>query len=238
LSGAGTGGWVLLEVLAAMALLAILAGPLAMGVISILGQGDVAERQADDLGSRDLAGVGAWAWGDHVLGLAWSPGPSLTVRAAVAGVASEAGEGSRIVLGFWADGWLIVEANPEDDGSVTLGGSTWLDRDGQELVVRARRADGVWGPPRRTLVPDATGRVEVGAGGVSADAGRGEAVVHPPLAANPEVRMVSGGGEIVPGLSGYPFFATSLSNAPAGVELGGAQQSWLSQSQRSLDVYF
>ena len=56
--------------------------------------------------------------------------------------------------------------------------------------------------------------------------------------ANPEVLMISGGGEVVPGLSGYPFFATSLSDVPAGIELGGAEQSWLSQSQRSLDVYF
>ncbi|HLA83130.1 MAG TPA: hypothetical protein VJP78_16165 [Thermoleophilia bacterium] len=228
----------MLEVLAAMALLAILVGPLAMGVIAILDRGDVAERQADDLGSRDLAGVGAWGWGDQVLGLVWSPGPSLTVRAVVAGVGSEADDGSEIVLGFWADGWLIAEANPEDDGSVTLGGSTWLDRDGQELVVRARQADGVWGPPRRTLVPDASGRVEMGGEGMSADAGRGEAVVHAPFAANPEVLMISGGGEVVPGLSGYPFFATSLSDVPAGIELGGAEQSWLSQSQRSLDVYF
>jgi hypothetical protein len=195
-------GWVLLEVLAAVALLAILVGPLVTGVIAILERGADTERQADGVSASHPEGADVWVWGDRALEAVWSPGPVLRVEVAATDVVSDA------VVGFWAEGWLIGEVSPTESGEATLGGSTWVGRAGQELVIRVRRADGPWGPPWRTLVPDVTGAAVAPAGGHETGF-VGEAVVHSPVAANPQFGLEGNAGSLVPGPSGSPFFATS-----------------------------
>jgi type II secretory pathway pseudopilin PulG len=229
----GAGGWVLLEVMAAVAVFAILVTSLVSGFLGVVERGARTEQQADGLGAAGLQSDSAWTWGDRALEAAWSPGPILNVRIAATGGMADA------VVGVWADGWLMGEVSPNDSGRVILGASTWADRDGQELVIRAREADGTWGPPWRTFVPDVTGILVAAPGGVIADQSGGEATVHPPFAANPRFNMSGSGGAIVSGPSGTPFFATLIPPGPALVSLdGGACQSWLSEPGRGVDVYF
>jgi hypothetical protein len=226
------GGWVLLEVLAAVAVLAILVGPLAAGVIAILERGADTERQADSVGASDREDADVWVWGDRALEAVWSPGPGLRVQIAATADVSDA------VVGFWADGWLVAQVSPTDTGQVAMDGPRWVDRAGQELVIRVRRADGPWGPPWRTLVPDVTGVAAAPAGGPEMGFG-GEAVVHAPVAANPQFGLEGNSGYLVPGPSGSPFFATLVPAGPAGVRLDTTVgQSWLSEPGRGVDVYF
>ena len=226
-------GWVLLEVLAAVAVLVILVGPLVSGVVAIIERGARTELQADGLGSVSVSNQEAWTWGDRAFDVAWSPGPELRVQVAALGAVTNA------VVGIWADGWLVTDAHSGESGQIAIGGATWMDRKGQELVIRVRQDDGPWGPPWRSLVPDVTGIVGSATGAVSTDPTDADVVVHPPLAANPRLEVHGNGAEILAGHSGSPFFVSAIPVGPAEVKLDGVtEQSWLSESNRGLDVYF
>ncbi len=225
-------GWVLIEVLAAVTVLAILVGVMAAGVIGIIDRGGRTERQADGLGLHDAGAAQAWTWGDRALRAAWSPGPLLRMRIATAGAVSDA------VIGFWADGWLVAEVGAGEDGEAAIGGATWMGKKGRELVIRVRQDDGPWGPPWRTLVPDVTGIVDSTPDGVPEGLTNAEAVVHPRFAGNPRFEMDRSGAEIVAGPSGLPFLTDLSPVGPTEVKLDDAGQWWLSEPGRGLDVYF
>ncbi|MCL5736201.1 MAG: hypothetical protein M1274_11535 [Actinobacteria bacterium] len=71
LSAEAPGGWILLEILVAVVMLALILGPLTTGMIGILGREVRAERQADIMSSRDLPGEQAWTWGDRAIQAGW-----------------------------------------------------------------------------------------------------------------------------------------------------------------------
>lgn len=225
-------GWVLLELMTAVVMLAILTGTLSQGILSVCQRGTALEKVADCLGSVDSECAESWSWAAALITLSWDSGPTLRLRL------MGGRNASTYFFGLWANGWLMTEANATEGGDAILGPNQWVDRVGQELVIRARSKDGLWGPPWRTVVPDVTGIVPVQSGDISADVGAGEIVIHLPVAANPEILLVPTGAVALPGPSGAPFFLSPPPSGLSGIEMDGVSQSWLSESRRSLDVYF
>jgi hypothetical protein len=230
-------GTILIEVVVAVVLLGVLVGPLVGEALSAVGRADKVRQQAARVADT-VPGEGAleaWSWGTQVAAAWWRSGPTLYVRPGTSG-------GLPATIGLWADGWFLGEEYPEADGVLRLGATTWSTCAGRELVVRARTAGGVWGPPRRSLVPEASGVVALPLsagtpGGLAAEAS-GQVVAHAPSAGNPAFQLSWDPVGTAPGPLGMPLVVQGVPSGPAEVSLDASDQSWSMEPERDLDAYF
>jgi hypothetical protein len=242
MSGSGyCRGWadgsILIEVLAAIVLLSIILAPLAT---SMQAAGEQAAAFRAEHGSLTASPGGeqaraAWSWGPHVDTAAWSAGQKLALT--VQGDPLE--EAS---VGLWCDGWFIGEFTPESDGSVIakvglLGAGT-----GRELIARVRVSSGTWGPPWRSLVPDALGmsggpltnaRFENGT-----DDTEGCVVLHPACPGNPLLEASDSSRSAWYDESGLQLFLAPRDSGVFSVRLNGVEQTFKEEGERAFDVYF
>jgi hypothetical protein len=232
-----TEGSILIEVLVAIVLLTIILVPLATRM-QAAGEQAAAFRAehgslATSTGSEQARA--AWSWGPHVDTALWGSGQELTL-------AVEAGLLAETSVGLWCDGWFIGEFTPEVDGSVVakvglLGAGT-----GQELVARVRVGSGMWGPPWRSLVPDALGmsggplanaRFESGS-----DDTEGCVVLHPGCPGNPLLQVSDASRSFWRDDSGLQLFLAPPEAGVLGLRLNGVEQSFEWEEERALDIYF
>ena len=226
-------GSILIEVVVAVVLLAILVVPLAGGMLSAASRADAVRQHADRVADdrpreRTLA---AWTWGSEVRGAWWRPGPTLYVDTRLSGDQIP-------TVGLWVDGWFLGEVEPDAEGLVRVGPAIWSTPAGGELVIRARTSGGVWGPPRRFLVPGAEGRATppVSAGMVAG--AEAEVVAHAPAAGNPSFQFSPDRVRPEPSPVGVPLVLRTTLSGPSGVSLDASAQSWWMEAGRGLDVYF
>jgi hypothetical protein len=233
-------GFVLVEVMVAALLAGLLVAPLANCMQSAVMMARHLRGEAAALSSKDLDVVvgAAWTWGPMVEAALWDLGPELTVTVRPPSRAS-------LLVGAWADGWSIGEWEVEDGNRLNLMGSIWSGRAGRELTVRVREPHGQWGPPWRTVIPDAWGAVEGenaygvidGAGGEESNGDQGT-VVHVPAFCAPELK--TSWTTTVPGkvAAGVAFVLAPAGSGWCEVELRAQRQSWRGVDGRCLDVYY
>lgn len=238
------GGFVLLEVMAAVVLLAILLVPLVTSALTALGAaGTVRERDGDLAVVAAGSGSGeAWEWGARVDSAVWGPGPVLDLA-----VTSPAG--SDCIVGLWVNGWFVGEYPPAENGTFSVGTLEWRDAAGNQLLVRARQADGVWGPPWRSIIPTRAGempsvivvdRVPRSSSGTAAGDGT---VAHVPALANPVVGVGGAGASVETDPLGLVLILGPPRAARFDLAVGSDAaedhvQSWYAEGGRALDVYF
>jgi hypothetical protein len=225
-------GWVLFEVVAAAALFAVLVGGLAGAALAAHTQGNVVADRVAGVEAGDGGNRQPWTWGGPALRVSWTPGPALKAWVP----ASE--DAPSLVVGVWVSGWLVGEIGPDADGLMTVSSSSWRDRTGEEVVLRSRTADGAWGAPWRTVVPDVAGVMPVVSGGTTGPGASVGSVIHPSSAASSTPDSAGTRGTLMPGESGLPFLASSLPTGTVGARWEGLDQLWISESYRSIDVYF
>lgn len=232
----GAGGFILIEILVALVVLGIMLGALADAAQSAISRAEVVRERVATASSAVAPEVGGapWAWGPTVAQASWGPGPILEVAAC--------GAGAGFVVGMWADGWLVGEWSSSGTDVVSVGRQTWVERAGAELVIRLRRADGVWGPPWRLVVPDASCRLDEETGRLRA--------VDDPIPIDPEVvavhhpalcaSVVQVAGSLPQDASpdGRPFLATVGQEGMCAVSLGDRQQVLTLERGRACDVFF
>ena len=225
-------GWVMLEVMVAVLVAGVLLGPLADAVLSGLNQSVRVREQAEDLSAASLraASMGDWTWGWAVVSAQWFPGPALEV------IPYRFDASVAPFVGLWIDGWFCGEWEADPSGFVSLPSATWSGREGREAVVRARAAEGSWGPPWRSLVADSRGIVT----GVQTEgpsgAGAGEVVVHFSSAANPLLHVSWAETPLTSASS--PSIAEDVPATPGAVAIDEMLQSWVMEAGRGLDVYY
>lgn len=226
-------GSILIEVVVAIVLLAILIVPLAGGILSAAGRADTVRQQAARVADADPSeeALQAWNWGNEIASASWHPGPTLYMRPGRSGDQVP-------IVGLWLDGWFLGEESPDVDGVLRLGAATWSVHAGGELVLRARTPGGVWGPPWRSLIPEAEGVVSLPASAGAAAGTEGQVVAHAPAAANPEFQVSWDQVCPEPGPLGLPLALQTALSGPSGVSLEGSAQSWWMDAERELDVYF
>ena len=182
-------------------------------------------------------GLDAWEWGPTVESVGWVPGPELRVNVRAEG-------GSAAVVGLWTDGWFLGEW-PVDPGSDTVvEAPIWSGRKGAQLVIRVREREGSWGPPWRSVVPDAYG--DIWTGFATADNSAAEAnesseartVAHVFSLGNPALGTSWTDTRVAESVLGLTFLLPYAGAGHCEVELGGRTQSWPMYEGRALDVYF
>ena len=143
-------GWVLVDLLVALALTAVLLGSLAAGISAVTGRSTLVAVAAEKLSVHGAA-EDAWMWAFPGFRGVWLPGPALDIELL--------GDPSAVPveIGAWSEGWLVAQQTVGEQARVVLGGGLWSMAAGKELTVRARAEGREWGPPWRTLVPDTTG---------------------------------------------------------------------------------
>lgn len=236
LRAAATGGegFLLLEVLIALLLLALLLGPLVNGVLATTRRfGALKQSAAEDSTDADESALVTWSWGPGLTQAVWRPGPELVLQ-----TSHFAGE-TDCKVGLWIGGWFVQEYDVGTTGLLSLGAATWCARSGEEVVIRSRMLGSTWGPPWRTEVPSVDGVVVVTAPAASA-APEGAAcwALHEPSATSARPLLSwsdANGGTLnipAPFVSGLP---------PAGVRqasLDSLSQIWTQEEGRELDVYY
>jgi hypothetical protein len=258
----GGAGFVLVEVLVAIILLAVLIVPLATGMTSAIGRAATVREQTAALtaGTSDSPSGAAWDWGPMVASLVWESGPSAESPAWVGAVARVKVEGRGdpgLTVGLWMDGWFQGEWDVDEGGIVEvvageLSAGLGLAAPGAELTVRVREPGRSWGPPWRALVPadgsSATPPTAVWHDPVPSDGALTGAdnVVHVPALANPAVKISRADVPLEREPLGLPLSVPTLGEGVCdinlgdlpGGDLGGCVQSWHMEEERALDVYY
>jgi hypothetical protein len=119
----------------------------------------------------------------------------------------------------------------------SLGAAT-----GQELIVRVRPDDGVWGPPWRSIVPE---ELEPSVGSLRPvrlekvpAADPSATVAHPKWLASPMLRLSGSSTWAGKDAAGLPIFLALPAGEAVRVELEGHEQSVGGEERRVLDLYF
>lgn len=223
-------GWVLLEVMVALLLCGIL----------VAGLGDClssAARLVDRVQTNALTADGsesgldeAWSWGPRIVRAGWSSGPALTVDVAIP---ADGGP----VVGIWCNGWQQVEQQLGPSRTVQFDSAKWSAWQGAEVTVRVRRADGEWGPPWRTIVPDPSGRIANDESDSTTETSVIRAVVHGPSDTAPQLQL-SGTDRSEVEAAGLPCSVLGSDEGLHMTGFGGFLQHWRAAAGRELDVYF
>lgn len=221
-------GSTMLEVLAALALLAVAILPLASATLAALDRRERLEEKLTQHQSglrgrveQDESGL-LWSWGVRPGLLSWTSEPGLSVR--LEGRGSERCD----FIGLWVDGWFQGEWAATGAETVKVGQPAfWRGRAGREVVVRGRQPGGPWGAPLRAVVPGGDRRQETGSS---------EALVHLPWAGTGKVSV---SGSTAPSLPQEgPLLLTEL---PAGDISSGyfkQEQHWFGTRGRFVHVFF
>jgi len=230
-------GFIMLEVMAAVALLGLVLGVLTTSLSGLLaGSRELREDLAEAATSLALDSEGdAWSWGPQVIDGRWGPGPVLYLQTGPWEKAQPAGD---VILGLWVDGWAIGEhvLDTARGNVVRVDAPSWQGRAGGELVVRVRAGQGVWGPPWRTVVPNVEG------GAVAIDPVRaGETpagvAVHGVGLGTLAPQLAVGGMPVSPMSLGAPTVFTHGTSGLWESRLEGRVQSWWGEEGRQIDVY-
>ncbi len=235
--GQGTSGFVLIEVMVAVILATILLVPLSGSMHRAIDAARGVEEKLAEAGGTGVPGSN-WNWGPMVNEVGWKPGPELEVLA-------QGAAGDDLSVGIWAEGWSLGEWPADVNGEVRVSSESWSDDCGKELVIRARAGQGPWGPPWRTMVPDALARASGGSCLTMREADMPEVS---PAEARPVVHVrsfssaaVSVCGSAVPTgdcLLGLVFVLPQCSEGCCAAEVGSRLQSWRAAEDRVLDAYF
>lgn len=233
-------GFVLVEVMVATFLAVLLVVPLASSMQNLVTMARDLRSDAVDLTKQHAEGgrSAAWTWGPRVASAVWSFGPELEI--ALTSLEEATG-----IIGVWAEGWKVGEWEQKGESQLTLSSAVWSELGGRELLIRAREPQGPWGPPWRTIVPDAWGVLPAedaaaqGTETLGEWAGGEEAtVVHVPSFCAPPLKASWTSSPVCGSALGLCF---ALSPSDAGwceLELGARRQSWFSADGLGLDVYF
>jgi hypothetical protein len=232
-------GFVLLEVMVAILLLGILLGALATEAQGAL---DAAERLWDK--AANLSGLAdseldsdAWEWGSRIARVVWEGDRILQVRVGFC-------PGSEHTVGVWCGGWLLGEWLEPPTEPLKIGPAIWEGHTGEELVVRARSTASGWGPPWRTVVPDAYGVYTL------ESAGSVQGPMEPQ--SHESVRTVAhllcrctllptaswSGSPVTENLWRTTLLLSEYDEGLCRVSLGDREQCWVASKGRRLDVYF
>jgi len=140
------------------------------------------------------------------------------------------------VVGLWADGWFLGEWEPDGSGVLQVDARVWADLASDDLTVRVRQAGGAWGPPWRLVVPSGSG--ESVASESAGDGGAGEMVVHVPTLGNPGLGL--SWADAAPDVTAPGLLLIFPSPGPGTheIQLDGRKQSWKTESESDLDIYF
>ena len=245
-------GFLLVEVVVAVALLALLVAPLAGALQSAVDRArGVRDQPASPLspfsGEVSLPALEdeappAWRWGAQVLSAKWGPGPTLGLLCTGNGVGGAAA-GTSLRVGIWLNGWFQGEETATEGSVLHIAREDWGARVGSELVVRVRAQDGVWGPPWRTVLPGSDGELARELSAVkpsvtSAPLDGRESLVHLPALGNPRVSASAGVAQLERDAAGAVLILRSVAQGRADLALGELTQSWLARGGRWLDVYF
>ena len=234
-------GFLLIEVLAALVLLAIMIVPLAAGVSSGADRAsDVRAKEACALPiTSDSAALEAWRWGPMTVSLIWDRGPTALIH-----LGGQGGPGRPAVVGLWVDGWFQGQFDSDENGVLEVAAADWAVAAGCEVVIRARGPDCVWGPPYRSIVPSADyepGEDEtVGAEVSTATGAIGETqtVAHTPALAKPAVGISRSDVPLAVDPLGLLFSVPPEVEGPCGFVIDDSIQSWQMEEGRALDLYF
>jgi hypothetical protein len=232
-------GFILVEVMVAVVLLATLLTSLATGAQRAL---DAAVKLRDkaaalSTGAARYPSNTPWQWGAMIERTSWSPGPELTVRMGV-------GAGVEAIVGIWRDGWLLGEWDVSGGEDFRLGAATWGGASGRELVVRARVARGGWGPPWRSIIPESSGEVSVGTASGTSDLTPAIGFDDPMTVAHtrsyslPVFRGSWAESPVFRDVQGVVFVLSAFGPGSCWLECDGRSQSWANGEGRILDVYF
>ncbi len=235
-------GFILLEVIAAVALVGILVVPLFTAFAGVVERSRLA-RQAAGAQSAAWAPAtaAAWEWGPRVAGAWWGPGPVLHVSTAPGACSST----SEATLGIWADGLLLLEtpvldasAEPDLPGETRIEPWKWTGLEGDEVIARVRTGDGIWGPPRRSVVPAPTGGPPAANVSAGLPSFSPAVVVHRPQAGTSAMHVSWGSEPVMAHPPGLVFTADPPVSGWAGAALGGQWQWWWMEEGRGVDLYF
>jgi len=237
----GEAGFLLIEVLVALVLLAIMIVPLAAGVSSGADRAsDVRAKEACALLiTSDSAALEAWRWGPMTVSLIWDRGPTALIHLEVQG-----GPGRPAVVGLWVDGWFQGELVPGENGLLEVAAADWAATAGCEVVIRARGPDGAWGPPCRSIVPSADyepGEDETVGSEISTETGaigETETVAHTPALAKPAVGISRSDVPLAVDPLGLVFSVPPEVEGPCGFVIDDSIQYWQMEEGRALDLYF
>ena len=232
-------GFSLLEVCIALLLLTVALLPLVQIAVALTQRTIRLDRRAAASSVRvddEAAGSGSadWTWGPRPGLLSWGDGLQLETDLRGPGCA----QGQR--LGFWVSGWFAGEVEAGVLDHVALGATEfWRSHAGEEVVVRARRTDGAWGAPMRTLVPAANG-----AGSQPSEPGSTggsllpTALVHLPAAGSASLEVTDSAAGRRVDLDAGPRHIPMQCVGPVDVAFGVIIQAWLSEEARDVDLYF
>jgi type II secretory pathway pseudopilin PulG len=235
--GGPASGSILVELLVAIMLLGLAIGPLAAGVQTARQRAAEVRRGGENLsvatGAADESG--AWTWGPRIATAQWLPGQTLALS-----VDPEvARKGS---VGLWVNGWFLREFIPETDGGLVIKGRVLRLDYGAELTVRVRVTNTAWGPPWRSLVPDATATSGGAMSSVrpepAADGDAACTIIHAASLANPSYEVSAPEATIGLEGQGLPAFLSVPDAGSFRVRLGENEQSWNAEERRALDLYF
>lgn len=213
--------------------------PLVTGITSAIDRAGKVRAQAGEVSdgtAKSTAGA-AWEWGLSAVSVRWEAGPALCVEV-------EGRDGVESIVGLWVDGWFRGELSPDDSEGVEVPTSEWSGETGSEVVIRVREAQGVWGPPWRSIVPardyDPAGstttgrRAKVGDGATTGS----ETVIHVPALATPPLEVSRSDVPLEVDLLGLLFELSPTSWGICEVTLGKSIRSWKTEEGRALDMYF
>lgn len=179
----------------------------------------------------------AWEWGPSIAQASWGAGPTLSVV-----TRWTAAKG--MVIGIWISGWPVAEWPVDSGRCLHVGPAVWSGSANEEITIRARADKGGWGPPWRSVVPDAYGNecaaVAAPASGTSAARGFDDApvVTHLPCSSCPIVLGAWSGVPLSESFLGLVFPGPVLGKGLGGIECGEEVQNWWASQGRRLDVYF
>jgi hypothetical protein len=232
-------GFILVEVMVAIVLLALLLTSLVTGAQRALDAAVALRDRAARISSGDPTSqdIEAWEWGPMIERANWGAGPQLSVCLG-------AGVGAGVTVGMWTDGWLLGEWEVSGGEVLRLGAATWYGSAGRELVIRGRADDGGWGPPWRSLVPESNGEANIAnsalaVGGVSEVGFERTAIaIHVRSWSSPLLSASWTDSTVSNSAQGVVFVPPACTPGICRVESDGRMQDWVNCDGRKIDVYF
>lgn len=232
-------GFTLIEVVVAIALLAVVIGPICGSLLALTSRATALSSETEVVIGANTADD-AWKWSVAEIDHAKWEGTKLNVEVRAAPGADP------IEMGWWVDGWYTGSIEDTRNGSISVdppeggwpSGARWL-------TVRSRRGPNPWGVPWRMELPAAA--AEAGGGSATAPAGlltiepmdsaSSVLVLHHPGAAAPDVRL---GSNSAPAIELSPEGATTLvlSAGSLDVYCDGALQSLTLENGDVIHLYF
>jgi prepilin-type N-terminal cleavage/methylation domain-containing protein len=232
-------GFVLLEVMVAIVMLGTLLGALATEAQRAVDTTVRLREMAAGL-SKLNAGeleLDAWDWGSRITGATWEGGRILKVFGVKHGEVESK-------VGVWCEGWCLGEWRQPPAEPLALGPAIWDGHTGDEVIVRARVAEGGWGPPWRTVVPNAYGHDSLECAGAAPDPAEPpsyesvQTAVHLLCQCTLLPKVSWSVSPVAANESGITVVLSEHGLGLCRISQGEREQCWVASKGRRLDVYF